>query len=136
MGRFWQIPKLKRPKEEMPAAAEFARGFGLQKRALSKSAGYRVSDISIQHHQVEQYLKYTYPIRITFACEEKCDMRQLAKAVGELTAGERIIYSQYGNPYVCTISNGAVASGDDGTTLVYTAEGLGIRSYEIPKRVK
>jgi hypothetical protein len=87
----------------MPGKRDFLAGFGLAVRKLNTLlVTNKVTSIDIAHVEVNRFKLYQYPIRITF--RRPLTEAEVA-AVRDQCAGHRVIASQYGNPYRCTVSN-------------------------------
>ena len=88
----------------MPKPQKFLEGFGLHEGLTL--AGYRLMDIQISHEQVKRYQEYKYPLRLTFDCANETNdtqYQQLYQALVSKISGDKTIYTEYGNPYKCTI---------------------------------
>lgn len=93
----------------MPAASEFLKHFGLNKRL---KLTYKLTSVDIKHVEIIQYRKYEYPMILIFQVPRdsfKNDLvtndQKLINSISQFikTSGEKIIKSQYGNDYNCFI---------------------------------
>jgi hypothetical protein len=100
----------------MPAIQAFKKELKLGKRILSKIIP--IDTISIGHVVVEQYRSYEFPIIISLKREITGDEKE--KLMLHL-ADEKVVLSQYGNPYRCYIRNVKFME------KLITATGIGIR---------
>ena len=99
----------------MPAIQAFKKELRLGKRILSKLVP--IDTINIGHVIVEQYRVYEFPIIISL---KRIIGDEREKLMIHLT-DEKIVLSQYGNPYKCYIKEVKFS----GKTI--TATGVGIR---------
>ena len=116
----------------MPHASVFSREFGLKKGSTINSS-LTVIKSSVQHVQVIRYNKYEYPIHLVLSSPTKQSIAQVKSACQKnWLSNHKIIYSQYGNPYDCWISNIKVtqsssSSNNNQFTYEVTALGTGVR---------
>lgn len=108
----------------MPEPALYKRGFDLNKG--TEFAGYKLSNISIQHVTEQRYKYYTYPTELIFTPTSNAQSETaLMDAIHKHVSGSRTINSSHGNPYRCSFEGVTALRGhkqDDGSVLV-TAEG-------------
>ena len=84
----------------MPQPYKYLDGFGLEKGSYAN--GYYLSNISIDHVTIKRYNQYQYPITLTWEIyDETSDHEKLSNTLITYLQGDRIIYSEYGNPYRC-----------------------------------
>lgn len=84
----------------MPSPSSFLRGFNL-KRGVSIGGGWKIEKTSIQHKVIERYKKYEFPMKISLV--SKNNTSSAKEYLHHFTSHSKIINSQYGNPYRCTI---------------------------------
>ena len=93
-------------------------------------AGYKLIDIDISHQSVKRYHEYKYPIRLTFDCSnEKYNNQQLESQLKSQISGDKIIYSDYGNPYNCNIEFQSIDRCQHGNIVILTLIHLLGHSY-------
>lgn len=83
----------------MPSPEAFLSGFGLKRHLLIDDN--QISSIKIKEKVIEKYSEYHFEIIITMKHEIK---NSLIKNFREFFPSQKIIYSQYHNPYECHIS--------------------------------
>ncbi len=114
----------------MPSKTEFQRAFKLQKRPFS-SAGYvMVDNPEIGHVPVQKWQLYHYPISINCKASSGAALRVFFE---RLVQGERIVYSQYGNPYRCSIRDIVVSRNAQTSNFNIRAKGVARKASDIPK---
>lgn len=87
----------------MPSPYAFLRGFKLRKGV--QIGGWKIEKIFIQHTVIERYNKYEFPIKIYLKAVHGSSQINAKTALKQYTFHFKIINSQYGNPYKCTIKN-------------------------------
>lgn len=131
----------------MPGKADFQRAFGLQKKRLAEVGLVVTGSISVGHIPVRKWELYHYPIR--FDCSASFgtsaartthdDPNARSDAVKARfcahTTGERIVYSQYGNPYRCLVKDVLIQARGGGQWTV-TALGTGHKDNSDAKVAK
>jgi hypothetical protein len=86
----------------MPDLSDFLHGFGLQQGA--QLAGYVLTNVQGEHRQIIRYREYEYPIHLVWMPQTNQQNPQgLLFQFNQATAGSKIIYSRYGNPYQCDL---------------------------------
>ena len=103
----------------MPSPSAFKKAFKLQHVP-------HLLKIHIGHVCKQRFLEYRFPLTLEFepSLSDSKIRAQLAH-----TTGEQIVYSNYGNPYKCTIGKWQVRN------HVAKAEGVAIRSRDVPSLV-
>lgn len=115
----------------MPDAREYLKGFNI-KRGL-ELAGYQLSQLSIQHIEEVRYREYSYPMKFVFIPQGQfVNPNELLQEFRRYVSGQRVIYTQYGNPYVCTFGNPEITNVNNGIVTI-ESQGAGVRSFDIPK---
>jgi len=92
----------------MPSSSVFATDFTMRQRKLqkiSKDLGLqiKIKKVEVSHVLIEEYKIYEFPIIIKVEGPEKdlnIFISHLNKTIG---IHKSILYSQYGNPYECSI---------------------------------
>jgi hypothetical protein len=105
----------------MPSPSAFLRGFGLTKGY--EIADYTLSEIHIEHQEVQRYREYVYPITLTFTGGN--DVNSLKRMLQNQLGKSKIINSAYGNPYECNIGN--LNFSQRGQDVIVSATGHGYR---------
>lgn len=115
----------------MPSYTAFLRGFGIKKGI--KIAGYTLTKVHIDHYEVERYKEYRYPITLTFTADGPQSQGPilLLSQLQMMVNGERVIRSQYGNPYSCYFGSLKTTEvSQDNQTVIIESEGIATRIYE------
>lgn len=111
----------------MPGYKDFLAGFGLMKNL--QIGNWIVTHILIEHQQIIRYEKYQYPIELTFQpLNQNADLNQLYQDLMNYTKDSRVIYSKYGNPYNCTLTNWQIQKINDHEVLAHTV-GEGVKIH-------
>ena len=85
----------------MPDLTQYKESFGL-KMGLS-IGGFRLAKIDIKHVELVRNQEYEYPTRLEFVpiSGEKQELSILKSEFQKQVHDDRVIYSRYGNPYLC-----------------------------------
>jgi hypothetical protein len=85
----------------MPKVPSYLKGFDLKKGDVF--ADFEITNISIEHHEIKRFREYQYPTVIDFEYRGngKPDPQRLLDQLHSHLAGEKVIYTRYGNPYSC-----------------------------------
>lgn len=121
----------------MPDVRSFLSGFGLKGRG-QKIGRLVIDDVRCKHVLKVQYREYEYPLNIRFKSNGEINLTSdEVKEVFEefLRSGNRVIYSGYGNPYVCNVGKVSVKDLSDGM-FELNSTGICVRSFEIAKKRK
>lgn len=108
----------------MPEIPKYKAGFGLHEGLII--AGYKLKKIDIKHEVKEEYHYYTYPTELTFIPTIKnADVEQFIDEFDKYILGEKIIYTDYGNPYRCNSEEAETWKGilKNNGTIILTAVG-------------
>lgn len=104
----------------MPNPDKYRTGFGLRKGLVL--AGYKMTDIQVDHVMIQRYRTYQYPTRIVFTpLTSDAKEQELIDALDELISGDRTILSGYKNPYQCNMTSIAPLTGEvqaDGSVII------------------
>lgn len=129
----------------MPYASAFKEGFGLEvgTEIEDNYSGqkWRIDSVKIGHQVLVRYQSYGFPITLVLSSVRKdkvpkMQLHGLARnAISQFTKTPRIVYSQYGNPYLCEIPKWTVESSIEridgkGISITLKAEGVGIRQRD------
>ena len=98
----------------MPGIELFKKGFNLHRGV--KLGDYKLTDISMGHETITRYREYRYPMHLTF--EGGISSKELPKLFQDYVAGEKIINSEYGNPYKCYIDSIEIISSNVTSTVL------------------
>lgn len=120
----------------MPELHKFLSGFGIRRGMML--TGYSLENISGQEVTIVHDRQYQYPIALTFRYappsspqyRRDADPQALLSALQQMTAGERIITSSFGNPYACDFGTPRLLSEDRYMVQIVTTG----HSHRIPKR--
>ena len=121
----------------MPSAADFRRGFGLNKNH-PLGQGLTITESHVGHEVKEQNERYEFPITLLVAADSSGGGRHVLAAWKELVGRKQkqIIYSAYGSPYECSISaTPKVQSLGDGI-LELTSIGQARRRRDVPTQAQ
>jgi len=97
----------------MPKPTNYLRGYRLHQGLML--AGWRLDQIEIQHITVDRYHLYRYPTKLHWLGSGSIDelLKQLKHHLFD-----RVINSEYGNPYYCEIGRlDVLGSSDGGVTI-------------------
>jgi len=83
----------------MPKEKEYLKGFGLYNGM--ELAGYILDRIELKHETVSTYKEYRYPIVMHWRNVNGRDNSELINALNDHVSEDKVIYTQYGNPYQC-----------------------------------
>lgn len=114
-------------RERMPAASAFAKGFHIRKGATI--SGWKIQTYTIQHVEEIRFQKYRYPIIIHLVSSGKSTKKLSPSSVQRYLSGSKTIYSQYGNPYKCTVTGIRVSLSTTQKTAVIKATGHAVKSH-------
>lgn len=94
----------------MPSPAAFLKGFGLSAKSVVElpSSSLRIKSVSIEHKVISRFHRYEFPIKfILEPISESYSTSALAKEFQAFVSknSPRIIHSQFGSPYDCTIGS-------------------------------
>lgn len=121
--------------KRMPNPGEFLRAFNLSRHATIDASTLTVLvSAKIGHEVLQPYRKYKFPLSLTIksmAVQPEAEQIVLNQ-VERFVSGDRVVYSQYGNPYNCYVINCAIRkmlpSVDRGVVIYeMTCEGYGDR---------
>jgi hypothetical protein len=107
----------------MPELTRFVEGFGLVQGMVL--VGYQLKSLKGSEKTITRNREYSYPLTLTFVRttqEIKTDPQFLLRHFKSLTSAPRTINSEYGNPYLCSITAASIKSAS-GNTVVITALG-------------
>jgi hypothetical protein len=111
----------------MPGPSLFLRGFNVHKDLTI--ANYKITNINIGHDTITRYHKYSYPMTITFqSLGNGGDPNALLRSFQQYVSGDKIIDSEYGNPYSCNFGILKISS-NNGNTVVLESLGSSVRVY-------
>jgi len=82
---------------------------------------YNIVREKVGHDVITRYFRYNYPFRIVIETEEDLTKDDIVKLIPE----KKIIYTDYGNPYLCTIPEDTIKVKKP-TEDKIVVEGLGI----------
>jgi hypothetical protein len=116
----------KNQSRRMPAPSAFLNGFHLKKNQTF-GPDIQIRKASAGHIVVERYAKYEFPIQLVVS--SKLSKANILEEWNHFIKGSKIIYSQYGNPYKCTIRDSEVhaVSSVASNTFVISCLGIGVR---------
>lgn len=83
----------------MPNEKKFLEGFNLVKGKVF--GDFELMDVKSTHQVIKRYEEYYYNIILVF--KGRGNIGSLLISLSHETRGNKIIYSEYGNPYLCTI---------------------------------
>jgi hypothetical protein len=114
----------------MPSPRAFANAFGIKVNKVEIDS-CSLSDFKIGHDVIKRFRTYQFPMTFTFTSKnditsDKSDMLVVALQVWFKDC--KIVLSQYGNPYKCTITD-IKASDPEGNKVTLTAMGHGERIF-------
>jgi hypothetical protein len=119
----------RRPTVKMPNPYDFLSAFNLTQN--DAYTPYRIHKVTTTHNVVEKYKIYTYNIKLTFVAKQASIDSPDALLTQLKDKKPKIIYSQYGNPYMCSISSWKITmKSKDKTLIVIQAEGRAERIYQ------
>lgn len=109
----------------MPGEKRFLKGFNLGPDR--KIAGFVLSDATASETPIKRYSEYEYDVWLYFRGQatEK-NYQRLEQALSNL--GDQIIYTSYGNPYLCQLNNPQIVAGNRSGFTV-TMQGVCSRKY-------
>ncbi|HLX52372.1 MAG TPA: hypothetical protein VKR58_00425 [Aquella sp.] len=84
----------------MPKPREYLNGY--QIRQGMNLAGYTLKSVDLKHETISRYHEYHYPIVMIW--EPRSNAGSLSTLVNQLdnhVSKDRVIYTEYGNPYQC-----------------------------------
>jgi len=90
----------------MPDSSAFLDKFGLKKNFIFNN--YLLVKITCKHLVVIPYQQYRYEIDLLFCSKSVHDSKseqRLSESLQNLTKQKEIVYSRYGNPYICTLKS-------------------------------
>lgn len=87
----------------MPQAPKFKSGFGIRVGDIIGGV-FKVVESRVGHVMNVQYRKYTYPISVKLKANRDVKGGEAEHLLAQLK-GEKVIKSEYGNPYKCAINN-------------------------------
>lgn len=106
----------------MPKQDKYLKGFGIQQGSYLN--GYYLADISIGHDMIRRYREYQYPTILTWKIyDQTANGDKLIQDLSTFLDGERVIYSEYGNPYSCHFGTLSVSERTS-DTIVFTSRGV------------
>lgn len=111
----------------MPKPNNYLKGFGIQKGSYLD--GYYLADISVGHDTIKRYREYQYPTVMTWRVYD--NTANYPKFMTDLTnylQDDRIIYSEYGNPYSCNFGALSVNNATQ-TDVTISSRGVCTRVY-------
>lgn len=101
----------------MPDIGRFVEGFGLTQGMVL--AGYQLASLKGGEKTIVRNRRYEYPLTLTFVRNTQADTPQaLLQKFKSLTSANRIINSEYGNPYMCHIGNVQMRSSANNTVTI------------------
>lgn len=84
----------------MPTPHQYINEFRLTK--YSYLNGYFLDDITVGHDVITRYKEYEYPTRMVWKVSDTtADQNSFIANLIEYLSPNKIIYTQYGNPYSC-----------------------------------
>src|SRR5579872_2291370 len=117
----------------MPDTKDFLAAWGL--KIGTQSIGAFQVTIRARHIEIEQYRKYGFDIEMKFERKDKkssVSQEDWNKFRGELAfkiAGKKLVYSRYGNPYVCEMGEPKFEVFRDHSSGVIRVQGFATRSF-------
>lgn len=106
----------------MPAPGAFARAFAIKKGSIIESENDDVLQITkskVGHTVLERFRRYEFPIRVTLLAGDAkhATVNRAVRMFRDHVAEPRVVHSQYGNPYRCTIDTTSVHAVSSQQTL-------------------
>lgn len=122
----------------MPEPAKFLKGYDLQKGKIF--AGSEIQSAKSDHIKVKLFREYKYNIIVTFKSNVNHEVKNLINVLNQKMSEERVIYSHYGNPYLCSIEKikpNDVEYHDNNQIVVYmTGHAVRIKKSEVDEYTK
>jgi hypothetical protein len=104
----------------MPSAEDFLKDFKVYIGIVLPRSGFKVNAIKIDHIPIVKFKKYQYPMMLSFTYQtptsKSTSSKLLIEEFSDYIKGDKVIYSQFGNPYRCWIEKVQLA---DQRTLTY-----------------
>ena len=112
----------------MPKPGLFLQGFNVNTNL--NIANYKLTHIDIGHDTISRFHKYQYPMKLTFQYigNGKADINNLITNFQNYVNGNKIINSEYGNPYQCNFGHIQLLS-NNGNAVVLQSLGTSMRVY-------
>ena len=112
----------------MPSPQEFIKAYGF--RNNMEIDGYNLNKIIIDHNVIKRYREYKYNIKLYFENNyENSNLNNLKKIVREMFSKTKIIKSNYGNPYECSVKDIQFINNIQRNTINVIAVGYGERIF-------
>jgi len=100
----------------MPGQALYIAGYNLNKQLAF--GGYQLTDINIGHHQLVRYKEYEYPTSLVWKVNNINHNKSLLESgFRNHVAGTKMIFSEYGNPYLCNFGDLTFTEQPDGSII-------------------
>lgn len=115
----------------MPEAAEYLAGYGLTQG--SKHGNWQISYVYADHIQVKRWWIYEYPVTVVFTYigTGTPNYDSLLTWFPKFIQQDRIMYTEAGNPWLCTLSQ--LSSTISGSNVTFKCHGSGYRVAKEPK---
>lgn len=97
----------------MPDVKDILKNYNLQGGEYIGSC--RILSSTGTHNTVVRYHDYTYTLKLILECPNH---ENVVSYLNTRTQVPKIIYSHYGNPYLCTINPWTLTSESDGRLIV------------------
>lgn len=120
---------------KMPSVTAFGNAFGIKEGKVAIDS-CELDQVKIGHEVVKRFRQYRFPIALQFVSKKAIDKDMILFAVQAwLSSDSKMVLSQYGNPYKCTITDVALASTQpiDPKRIDITAVGHGQRILKAAK---
>lgn len=113
----------------MPKPDRFLQGFNVYTNLVI--ANYKLTHIGIGHDTISRFHKYQYPMKLYFqyignGISDNNSTNNLISSFQNYVNGDRIINSEYGNPYQCNFGHIQLLS-SSGNNVVLQSLGNSIR---------
>lgn len=115
----------------MPEAADYLAGFGLV--LGSRHGDWRITYVHAEHIQLKRWWIYEYPVTVTFEYIGigTPNFTELNAWFPQFVHQERIMHTEAGNPWLCTLGN--ITSTTTDKTVTFTGRGEADRISERPR---
>jgi len=87
----------------MPNVKDFLKAFKLEKNKIINDL--IITKINAVHYSIMRYKEYQYDIDVYLKSENKYNKKELFNILKNYLNIEKIVYTSYGNPYKCYISD-------------------------------